>query len=343
MKKSIHVPFHGEPNRLCDIIAEMLVEEFTKKDSSTRCRLSVFGAEGMIMVAGHVQSQAEVDIGHLVKEYYKQLTGKEDIEPFVHIQQENSKGFEATTWKNQESGIAYGFATSETEEQIPFGLREAHRLRRAIEDARLSDPACHFLGHGGSVNIATEGKEVKRATITVEHIATVVDADVKQVVTEHITKSVLPESALIEVQGMAHDESGFAMRNGASGVAVDAITYGGMIPRASHAFTGMDIYAPARLAIYEARRLAKYILHTKGGKGNVLVQLPYAESKILTSRAYAIDEQGKEYTKEIQRDHVDTSAFVEKFDLRKAPLRLMAEHYIFISELAPWEILHEEL
>lgn len=344
MQKSLRLSLNGESNRVCDILAEMLVEEYTRRDASTRCRLSVFGGEGMVMVAGFVQSRADLDIAALISKTYTELTGKEDIEPFVHITQTEKEGFDRSSWIHNDMGVAYGFATQETPEGLPFPLVVAQQVKRHTADARLIDPACQFLGYDGEIVVTTEGKRVTSLQLELEHPSTMNPSDVQQVVYERILTPLLHPShaTRVEVRGRGVVPSGFSYMPGASGVSTSMMTYGGLLPEASHAFVGHDIYAPARLATYEARRLAKHTLHVTGAP-SVLVQLPYAQGRIQIDRVRAVTGAGEDVSEMLKSASVDIEALVQKFDLAKAPLRLLAEHHQFVPELAPWEILFETL
>lgn len=346
MQKSLRLSLNGESNRICDILAEMLVEEYVRRDASTRCRLRVFGGEGMIMVAGSVQSQsrAEVDIAALVSRVYTELTGKSDIEPFIHITQTEKEGFDRSSWTHHDMGVAYGFATRETPEFLPLPLVVAQQVKRHINDARLIDPACQFLGHDGEIIVVTEGKHVASLQLELEHPEGMNPVDMQQIVYERILTPLLHSSheTRVEVRGKGLAATGFAYMPGASGVATDMMLYAGLLPQASHSFVGRDIYAPVRLATYEARRLAKFALHATGAP-SVLVQLPYGGNRIQVDRIHAITGAGETISDMLKSANAEIDHLVQKFDLTKAPLRLLAEHHQFVPELAPWEILFEAL
>lgn len=344
MQKSVRIPLNGESNRLCDILAEMLVEEFTRRDASTRCRLRVFGGEGMIMVAGRIQSTAELDVSTLVSKAYIELTGKSDIEPFVHIEQTGKEAFDRSTWVNKEVGVAYGFATKETVEQLPLPLVLARRIEQRIRDARMTDPLCTWLGADGAIVVTTNKKQCTAIQIEVEYPEAMLIGDVKQVIFERIIQPLLTETdqTRVEIVGRLPAQSGFMYAPGATGIVSESMTYAGLIPNASTAFVGKDIYAPARLAVYEARRLAKELL-AKSDAPNVLVQLPYTEERIGVDHTYAISGAGEDLSYLAQANPKRAEDFVQRFDLAKAPLRLLAEHNQFIPELAPWEMTGDAL
>ena len=134
----------------------------------------------MVMVAGFVQSRADLDIAALISKTYTELTGKEDVEPFVHITQTEKEGFDRSSWIHNDMGVAYGFATRETPEGLPFPLVVAQQVKRHTADARLIDPACQFLGYDGEIVVTTEGKRVTSLQLELEHPSTMNPSDVQQ-------------------------------------------------------------------------------------------------------------------------------------------------------------------
>jgi S-adenosylmethionine synthetase len=298
----------------------------------------------MIMVAGRVQSTAELDVSTLVAKAYIELTGKSDIEPFVHIEQTGKEAFDRSTWVNKDAGIAYGFATRETVEQLPFALVLARRIEQRMRDARAIDPLCTWLGADGAIVVTTNKKQCTAIQIEIEYPEAMTIGDVKQVMFDRIIQPLLVEGdqTRVEIVGRLPAQSGFMYAPGATGVASESMTYAGLIPNASTSFAGKDIYAPARLAVYEARRLAKALL-AKADAPNVLIQLPYSEERIGTDHVYAISGAGEDLSQIAQVESKRVEDFVQQFDLAKAPLRLLAEHNQFIPELAPWEISDDAL
>lgn len=345
MQKSLRLVLNGERNRICDIVAETLVEEYTRRDANSRCRLSVFGGEGMMMIAGSVQSRADLDIGSIVTRTYNDITGRADIEPFVHISQTPEERFNLTSWRHEETGVAYGFATRETPDRLPLALVVGQQLKRRVEDSRLTDPALQHLGADGEILVTMDGARVAGLQLVLEHPESMKSTEVRQLAYERIVTPMLHDShqTRVEILTRTSTGGGFSYGAGASGVNARMTAYGGLIPDAGHSFIGHDVYAPVRLAHYEARRLANYLLQ-KTDAPNVLVQLPYEGHRILTDRVYAVSGKGENLSAQIQTPIKETAeVYTKAFDLVKAPLKLLAEHHVFVPELAPWEMLIDTL
>ena len=58
----------GHPDKFCDQLADRLLDEYLKDDPNTRAAIEVMAADGKILVAGEVTSEATVDVERVLKE-----------------------------------------------------------------------------------------------------------------------------------------------------------------------------------------------------------------------------------------------------------------------------------
>jgi methionine adenosyltransferase (EC 2.5.1.6) len=66
-------PTEGHPDKLADLIADALLDEFIKKDPYSRVSLEVMVISGMTFVAGHVSTEGYVDIPGVVRSIIKEV------------------------------------------------------------------------------------------------------------------------------------------------------------------------------------------------------------------------------------------------------------------------------
>ena len=60
--KMAESPMEGHPDKLADLIADALLDEFIRKDPYSRVSLEILLISGMTLVAGHVSTESYVDI-----------------------------------------------------------------------------------------------------------------------------------------------------------------------------------------------------------------------------------------------------------------------------------------
>ena len=58
----------GHPDKFCDQLADRLLDEHLKGDPNTRAAIEVMAADGKILVAGEVTTEASVDVERVLKQ-----------------------------------------------------------------------------------------------------------------------------------------------------------------------------------------------------------------------------------------------------------------------------------
>src|SRR5512147_2353597 len=76
----------GHPDHACDLVAEAIVDEYLRRDPTSRVRLSVSGGRGVLFIAGDVCSQADFDVSAIVKRTVGSLGVTDDLEAFVSLE-----------------------------------------------------------------------------------------------------------------------------------------------------------------------------------------------------------------------------------------------------------------
>lgn len=63
----------GHPDKLCDLIADSVLDDCLKGDSDSRVACEVLATKGRIIVAGEITSSRNPDVSEIVKEVLKDV------------------------------------------------------------------------------------------------------------------------------------------------------------------------------------------------------------------------------------------------------------------------------
>ena len=61
----------GHPDKLCDLIADSMLDECLKEDGSSRVACEVMATKGNLFVAGEITSRHEPDVQRLRRRYWR--------------------------------------------------------------------------------------------------------------------------------------------------------------------------------------------------------------------------------------------------------------------------------
>lgn len=317
----------GHPDVVCDLVAEAIVDEYMRRDPTTRVRLSVIGGRGALFVSGDVMSQADFDVAHIIRRTIGTLGIIAELEPFVALEQVIAE--RATLfWTGIEAPVVVvGYATHETTELIPSPLVSARRIAKLLDERRRSDEHWFWLGGDGEVSVEVGSKRM--VSIRVEH-GTQTLADVRVKMTE-LVHSVEPD-ADVRVNELGADETrGIGNAMGASGR--EHAPYGFLLPSGTCGI-GQDAAHPEKGGAWLARAAARALV-TRGAKA-ALVRALYRpgmrEPSIITAR----DERGTDLSKDISPTNMSLDRVRDEW--WRPQLNMDAARWGFAGEAGlPWE------
>lgn len=341
MKKAVEAPLLGHPDKVCDLLVESIVDEYLRRDPFSQLDVQALGTNGMVMVGGIVESQADFAVVDVVREAYATI-GYEDVpEFFVNVEKPRPEPGRAKRGEGaQGTAIIYGYATNKTREMLPPAVVYAHALASRIDELRFSDARFSWLKPDGKVQVILDDDKVQQVTVIASHRE---DMDVHQV--QHLLMTHVVEPVLGSIEGVhllinpsgAFTAGGFLLNAGVSGRKVLADLYGGLLPHGGMALAGKDPLKPARAGTYMARYVAKQLVR-EGVSEQVLVQVVYTAGLVAPAYVQATAADGKDVTHLIaDRYDFRPEAIVERFHLRR-PLYagLLRSGCLGISTL-PWE------
>ena len=333
----------GHPDKICDQIADGLLDEFLRRDPQTRADIEVFGSHGMLSVGGTVISLADFDCSAIVRKLYEEITGHNDVEPFVNIGM--TKPSKEMNLPEGGATIVHGYATKETREFLPRPYVLAQSLVRRMDDLRRSNPSFHFLKPQGKVQVIFDGKNVKTVILLLELAKGVSDQEVKTKCLEQIVEPMVGNLSGVQVLVNPYGpyEGGeFVKGSGSTGRKTANDTYGGLIPHGVSALSGKGPHSPDRAGAYMARFVAKRLV-ASGVCTNALVSLGYTQGKDEPILVQVTSGTGEDLT-EIVKAQYDfrISAIVERLGLAK-PIYLRTACYGHFGRVdLPWEEMMEK-
>lgn len=345
----------GHPDKLCDTIADAVLDACLLGDPDSRVACEVLATAGKITVAGEITTKSMPDIPHIVCKTIRQIgySGNYEVEVDIHDQSPDIAG--AVNSENEitagDQGIVYGYACRETPQLLPLPVVLAHRITMGLTEARHNH-LLEWLRPDGKAQVSVEyedGKPMRVRTVVVsaQHEPEVSQKELRETVYQLILVPALEKyldqntEILINPSG-SFVLGGFEADTGLTGRKLMVDTYGGVVPHGGGALSFKDCTKVDRSGAYMARYLAKNI-----------VAASLAE-KCTVSMAYAI---GKAEPLYVQTDTHGTGVYPDAvlaeavkliFDLMPTgmanTLQLMEPIYQkycnyghFTHQSAPWE------
>jgi S-adenosylmethionine synthetase len=282
----------GHPDKVCDNIADAVLDAMLKNDPSSRVACEVAATTGMVVVMGEVTTDCYVDIPKLVRDvvldigYDKPEYGFDgrSLAVICAINSQSAdiamgvdKSLEAREGEADpfdigagDQGMMFGFACDETPELMPMPISLAHKLTRRLTEVRKSGLLPYLRPDGKSqVTIEYDGEKpvrVDTVVLSTQHDPDVDMARLAEDVKREVILKVIPEALVDEntrflvnptgrfVIGGPHGDSGLTGRK----IIVD--TYGGYGRHGGGSFSGKDPTKVDRSSAYACRYVAKNLV-----------------------------------------------------------------------------------
>lgn len=328
----------GHPDKLCDLIADTILDDILYEDPAARVAVEVMASGHRIIVTGEITSKVRPRI----RESVRYALVKAGYVPwrfvtFVWVRRQSpdinagvSKSLEAREGDSSafalqgagDQGTVYGYATAETPERLPLPLVLAHRICGRLDTARTEGTIGGIKPDGKaqvSVRYDDTGTPIAVETVivSVQHDAgkdlEALTREVESLVVGPVCQPYLPTDEHTEIlvnPSGRFVEGGPRADTGLTGRKPMVDTYGGLASHGGGAFSGKDPSKVDRSAAYMARLIAKTIVDARLAL-ECQVAISYAIGKA-DPLAFTIDTRGSgEYS-----DEILAKAAAEVFPLR---------------------------
>ena len=279
----------GHPDKLCDTIADSVLDACLKHDPAARVACEVMATAGKIIVAGEITASELPDIPAIVCRTVRETGYGSDyeVEVITHDQSGDIAGaVESDPQMGAgDQGIMYGYACGETAELLPLPVVLAHRLTLLLTNARKTG-TIQGLGPDGKAQVSVEYQNGKPCRIAAVVVSCQHDADkdldeLRREITRHVIVPALrdlypdPKTEVFINPSGRFVLGGFEADTGLTGRKLMADTYGGLAPHGGGALSGKDGSKVDRSGAYMARYIAKNIV-AAGLAEKCTVSLAYA-------------------------------------------------------------------
>ncbi|MBO4385129.1 MAG: methionine adenosyltransferase [Clostridia bacterium] len=366
----------GHPDKVCDNIADAVLDAMLTNDPSSRVACEVCAATGMVVVMGEVTTDCYVDIPKLVRDvvldigYDKPEYGFDgrSLAVICAINSQSAdialgvdRSFESKRGEADpldigagDQGMMFGYACDETKELMPMPISLAHGLTRRLTFVRKSGLLPYLRPDGKSqVTVEYDGQTPVRVDTVVISAQHDPDADMDRLARDikaEVIDAVIPAELMDEntrvfvnptgrfVIGGPHGDSGLTGRK----IIVD--TYGGYSRHGGGSFSGKDPTKVDRSAAYACRYVAKNLV-AHGYCRRCEIQVAYAIG-VARPVSVRIDTFGTGILPDTELEKLVVSSFdfrpaaiIERFGLRRPIYRKTAAygHFGRTDTELPWE------
>lgn len=303
----------GHPDKICDNISDAILDALMAQDPMSRVACETVITTDYVMIMGEISTTAEVDYEKIIRETIREIGYDDDLKGFncdncevkvlldkqsIDIAMGVDQALEAKNGEKDMSeeeldaigagdqGMMFGYATSETEDMMPYAISLAHKLTRKLTEVR-KDGTLPYLRADGKSQVTVEYDEdgkpvhINAVVISTQHAPEITQEQIHKDIRTYVIDPVLPQELIDDQTKFFINPTGrfvIGGPNGDSGLTGRKIivdTYGGFARHGGGAFSGKDCTKVDRSAAYAARYVAKNIV-AAGLAERCEIQLSYA-------------------------------------------------------------------
>jgi S-adenosylmethionine synthetase len=354
----------GHPDKVCDYIADSILDSYLQQDPRSRVACEVLCKEGIVVVAGEITSNGQVDHAAVARQAIREIGYTDVSVPFnadsVQIHQFVSKqSSEIAQGVNLESnleheqgagdqGIMFGYATDESPELMPLPILLAHRLARGLAEDRRNGTA-PWLRPDGKTQVSVLYKNnqpvaVTDAIVSPQHSESISRESIIAYVNDSLAPRVLGNWYTKDIRFHVNPTGSFVLGGpsadaGVTGRKIIVDTYGGAGRHGGGAFSGKDPSKVDRSGAYFCRYIARQLVKQKlAHKAEIQISYAIGMAKPLSVKVETFGtgdaSAAVEYVKSMD---FRPAAIIERFALLRPIYRQTTNYGHFGKPGLPWE------
>jgi len=284
----------GHPDKLCDYIADSILDEYLLHDEDSRVAVEVAVSNKYVFIFGEVTSKYKCDVESVARKVICEVGYNNDelgfngnnIEIIVDINKQSvdiARGVNKDDIGAGDQGIIFGYATNETEEYLPLCYVLASKLARRVKEVR-ENKILPYLRCDGKMQVTVEYKDgvpyrVDTVVISLQHDD--IDIEVlREDVRREIIEKTIDKELLVDTKYLINPTGRFVIGGpvgdtGLTGRKIVVDTYGGYSVHGGGAFSGKDYTKVDRSAAYYARYVCKNLV-ASGICKECMIEVSYA-------------------------------------------------------------------
>ncbi len=358
----------GHPDKLCDIVADSILDEYLAHDADARVACEILVAKQLVVVAGEISSNYTADIESVVRRtiaevgYVDAASGMSanDCRIVLSLSQQSDSLRDAIRpealgepLRAGDQAIVTGFATRNGFGMIPPASYIAKMIAIEVGILRRSGRAPFMLPDGKTlacIELDDGGlMRARRIVISAQHRADAtreqVSATLRSLVSTGLLGTLIDGTTELTINPPSGQFcfGGPGADTGLTGRKLIADAYGPSIPQGGGSFSGKDPTKIDRCGAYAARWIAKSLV-TSGVATTVQVSVTYligdACPIALNVAMPSADMHRQEQVMRLIREKFDLrpGAIIERLDLTQ-PLyaRSTMKAHFGIDSTLPWE------
>ncbi len=281
----------GHPDKVCDQIADAILDDIFAEDTSARVAVEVCATTGMVMVFGEVTTKHYCDIPSIVRGVIKDvgyndsslgfdyktcavLSSIDEQSPDIAMgvndatDGDGKDDYERTGAGDQ--GMMFGYACDETESLMPLPITLAHALTKRLTDVRKSGEL-KWLRPDGKAQVTVEyiddvPERVDTIVVSCQHSENISMDELEAEIIDKVISYAIPQEYIDDDTKIYINPTGRfviggpAGDSGVTGRKIIVDTYGGFCPHGGGAFSGKDPTKVDRSASYMARYICKNLV-----------------------------------------------------------------------------------
>ncbi len=245
------------PDKMCDIIADSILDAYLTKDKEMRVAVEVMGGHGLITINGEVTSRANINhkeiVERVVGKGYKIIVNIAKQSPFI------ARGVDIGGAGDQ--GIMTGYACADTSNLLPLEYELARNLCMAIYKK---------FPYDGKTQVTISGTKILAVVASFQNT--------KNSELEKLVRKIISAEEYFVNPGGEWTMGGFDADSGLSGRKLVIDNYGPEVAIGGGSFSGKDSTKVDRSGAYIARRIAVDYLKMRNAR-EVKTKIAYALGK----------------------------------------------------------------